>query len=71
MNTNNVWTIQKAKEELPPLKVRDGKNTCHAELRGRELPFPFVRWGDRLQYAAEVSWATVVHSQNTKTPVIV
>ncbi len=65
------WTIQEVKEGLPDIKVRDGKQVLPAQLRGRELPFPVVVWGDRMQYKAEVAWETVVHCLNTNHPVIV
>jgi hypothetical protein len=66
-----TWNMVNVKEQLPDIKVRDGKNVLPAVLRGRELPFPVVCWGDRLQYKAEVCWETVLHCLNSNLPVIV
>ena len=58
------WSLELVKQFLPDIQVKDGNKTCLAHVRGRELPYAVVCWGERFQYKAEVSWYTLVYCLN-------
>ena len=65
-----VWTIEEAKEELPIVKVKVGKEIHDGYLAGRQKKFPTVFYGPISQTVGkdQWSWKAIVHSLNTNTP---
>jgi hypothetical protein len=63
-----MWTIQKVKDELPPIKARWNGNIYDAKISGRKADFPMVTiWINKRDYiTCEFAWQTLVNSLNGK-----
>lgn len=63
------WTVERVKDELPDVKVKEGKAIKTAQVRGRKLQFAQVRWEENKH--VEVAWETIARCLNLDVPITV
>lgn len=66
------WTRARVQDELPLVRVyaRKSKRTYSGRLSGVCLEFPLVTFdGQDGQVSFEVSWGTILHCLNERTPI--
>lgn len=64
-----MWTVEKVKEELPPVKVLVNGKVYAGEIRGRKLDFPTVFFNvNGMEVRGKWAWSTICNCLNNNKP---
>lgn len=63
-----LWTVARVKDELPDVPVKMGNRIYLGVVRGRQLAFAHVIFGDNNEYRYEYAWETVANALNAQRP---